>query len=147
MNDTILVAVNDSPAGFSAAEIAVDYARRLAAPLHAVTVVQPDSPELNTGPLDGADLADRREKGGEAVLHHVTTLAIAAGVEVTSHLRRGVVAAELIAEAREIGAGLIVMALVDRASHAIPYIGSNTLRVMEFATVPVLVVPAFHAES
>jgi len=55
--------------------------------------------------------------------------------------RSGRVAAEILAEAREIKAALIVVALVDRPGSATPYIGSHTLRVLEFSGVPVMVVP------
>jgi nucleotide-binding universal stress UspA family protein len=58
--------------------------------------------------------------------------------------RSGTVAAEILAEAAELDAALLVVALVDEPSHAIPSIGSNTLRILEFATVPVLVIPVPH---
>jgi nucleotide-binding universal stress UspA family protein len=77
----------------------------------------------------------------QAALSHVAALAAAAGVEVSFSQRSGRVAAEILAEAREIKAALIVVALVDRPGSATPYIGSHTLRVLEFSGVPVMVVP------
>jgi nucleotide-binding universal stress UspA family protein len=140
VNDTILVAVNDSPAAFTAVEVAIDYARRLGAGLHAVMVIEAGEMDRH---LDGtAALARRRELAADAVLNHVIALSAAEGIGVTGHQRAGRVAAEILEEARTVGASLIVMARVDRPGHAIPSIGSHTLRVLEFATVPVLIVPS-----
>lgn len=44
MTDVILLAVNDSPAAFHAAEVAVAVARRLSARLRAVSVVADAEP-------------------------------------------------------------------------------------------------------
>lgn len=139
MDDVILVAVNDSPAGFAAGQVAIEYARRLGARLHAVTVVETGR-DL-AADADAVGRAERRQQGAEAVLNRVTALGAGVGVEVEVNRRSGAVAAEILDEARSIDAGLIVMALVDRPSHVMAYIGSQTLRVMKFATVPVLVVP------
>jgi len=139
MTETILVAVSDSPAAFAAAAAAIDQARRLGARLHVLTVI-PDG-DLGRRMGDLEDAAARREAGADAVLRHVAGLASAAGVCVTTVRRHGRVAAEILAEAREVGASMIVMARVDRPGHAIPSLGSHTLRVLEFAAVPVLVVP------
>lgn len=139
MNDIILVAVNDSPAAFTAVEVAVDCARRLGARLHAVMVIEVGELDRH---LDGTGVpARRRELAADAVLNHVIALGAAEGIEVSARQRTGRVAAEVLEEARAIGATLIVMARVDRPGHAIPSIGSHTLRVLEFARVPVLVVP------
>ncbi len=140
MKETILVAVSDSPAAFTAAEVAIDHARRLGARLRAVVVVEGGDTERRLRESDV--LATRWEAGADAVLRHVASLGEAAGVEVTGVRRSGRVAAEILAEARAADAAMIVMARVDRPGHAIPSIGSHTLRVLEFASVPVLVVPA-----
>ncbi|MDJ0322699.1 universal stress protein [Cryobacterium sp. PH31-AA6] len=139
MSDTILLAVNDSPAAFTAVDAAVDQARRLGARLCAVMVIEESEMDRH---LDETEpLARRRELAAEAVLNHVLTVATRAGVEVTARRRNGRVAAEILAEAHEVHATMIVMARVDRPGHAMPFIGSHTLRVLEFARVPVLVVP------
>jgi nucleotide-binding universal stress UspA family protein len=139
VNGTILVAVNDSPAAFAAVNVAIAYAKRLGARLRAVMVI--DDGELDTR-LEGAEtVARRRESAAEAVLNHVAALGTAADVTVEVSRRTGRVAAAILEEARAVDALLIVMARVDKPGHAIPSIGSHTLRVMEFATVPVLVVP------
>jgi nucleotide-binding universal stress UspA family protein len=143
VSDTILVAVNDSPAAFKAVQVAVEYALRLGARLHAVMVIEAGELERH---LDGtAVLARRRELAAEGVLRHVAALGAEAGVDVSRSRRTGRVAAEILEAAREVDATLIVMARVDRPGHAIPCIGGQTLRVLEFAGVPVLVVPTYHA--
>lgn len=141
MNDVILVAVNDSRAAFRAAEVAVDYARRLGASLKVVTVRDPAALVKHPGNIDPAALAKHADLAAEAAFRHVASLAAAAGVEVSFSQRSGRVAAEILAAAREVHAVLIVVALVDRPGSATPYIGSHTLRVLEFSGVPVLVVP------
>lgn len=141
MSDVILVAVNDSPAAFRAAEVAVDYARRLGAHLRVVTVRDPLALAGHPASINPDALAKQADLAAEAALRHVASLGTAAGLEVSISRRTGRVAAEILADAREVHAGLIVVALVDRPGSATPYIGSHTLRVLEFSGVPVLVVP------
>lgn len=141
MNDVIVVAVNDSRAAFKAAEVAVDYARRLGANLRVVTVREPGTLDKHPGAIDPAVLARHADLAAEAALRHVAALAAAAGVQASPTRRTGRVAAEILAEAREVNAFLIVVALVDRPGSATPYIGSHTLHVLEFSGVPVMVVP------
>jgi nucleotide-binding universal stress UspA family protein len=139
MTQTIVLAVSDSPAAFMAAEVAVAYARRLGAHLHAVAVVENDEVQRR---LEGTDArTGHRDLAATAALRHVAALCASDGVPSTSSCRAGHVAAEILEESRAVGATLIVMARVDRPGHALPYIGSQTLRVLEFARVPVLVVP------
>ncbi len=140
MTEIVLVAVSDSPAAFDAAAVAVELAGRLGASLHALSVL--GTGEL-TGRLEGADQMNLvREQAATAALRHVTALCAAAGVACTEIRRHGHVAAQILEYAHDVGATVIVMACVDRPSHTLPYVGSQTLRVLEFATVPVLVVPA-----
>ncbi|WP_427174867.1 universal stress protein [Arthrobacter sp. 92] len=141
MSEVILVAVNDSRAAFRAAEVAVDYARRLGASLRVVTVMDPGALDKHPGSIDPAALARHADLAAEAAVSHVAALAAAAGVSMSVSRRSGRVAAEILAEAREVNAALIVVALVDRPGSATPYIGSHTLRVLEFSGVPVMVVP------
>jgi len=140
VSDTILVAVNDSPAAFAAVEVAVDHARRLDARLRAIMVIEVGVMDRH---LDASEtMATRREQAADAVLNHVVALGTAAGVDVVGCRRAGRVAAEILEEARAVNASLIVMARVDSPGHAIPSIGSHTLRVLEFARIPVMVVPS-----
>ena len=141
MTGVVLVAVNDSEQAFAAAQVAVEYARALGARLRAVAVVEPWEPSGALRDADPALLARAREHSAAAALRHVAAVGAAADVEVAGVTRRGHVGAVILAEADAVNATLIVMARVSRPGHALPYVGSQTLRVLEFAAVPVLVVP------
>jgi nucleotide-binding universal stress UspA family protein len=141
LSGPILVAVHDSPAAFRAAEVAISIARSVGAELHTLNVADPARSEV--GARVGGDLAVREaQRGAEASLRHVASRADAAGVRVVAHRRAGSPAACILEEARALGAALIVMAVVDHPRHPNPYVGAQTLRVLEFSRVPVLVVPA-----
>jgi nucleotide-binding universal stress UspA family protein len=141
MIDVVLVAVNDSTPAFAAAAVAVQYAERLRARVRAVTVLEPWPVGKTPEDGDHVDVRHRREQAADAALRHVVTLGAAAGVEVSGSRREGAIATVILDEAAASGADLIVLARVSRRGHALPYVGSETLRVLEFATVPVLVVP------
>ncbi len=139
MNETVLVGVNDSPAGFAAAEAAIEHARRIGATLRAVAVVEHDGA---AGRAEAeAALLHGHEQACSATLAHVARRAADAGVEADVALRHGRIAAEILAEAAACAASLIVLGRMDRPGHVIPAIGSHALGVIEFAHVPVLVVP------
>ncbi len=141
MTDVILLAVNDSPAAFYAAEVAVAVARRLSARLRAVSVVSEAEPRtLDRSP----ELTREGDLSAQAALRHVTALGTAAGVDVVTVQRFGNVATEILDEALTCEADLILMARVGRPGHVLQHLGSTTQHVLEFATVPVLVVPARH---
>ena len=96
MTDIILLAVNDSPEAFHAAEVAVALARRLSARLRAVSVVAETAP----APVGGSPKPTRDEDlSAQAALQHVTALAKKAGVDVMTVMRFGSVAAEILDEA------------------------------------------------
>ncbi|MDH6235357.1 universal stress protein [Cryobacterium sp. CG_9.6] len=139
MSDVILVAVNDSSAAFAAVTVAIEHARRLDARLHAVTVIEGGEMERHLAAHDL--LADKRRAAADAVLRHVAVRGSSAGLMVTVRQRSGRVAAEILEEAHAVQAIMIVMGRVERPGHVIPSIGSHTLRVLEFTSVPVLVVP------
>ncbi|WP_298229887.1 universal stress protein [Gryllotalpicola sp.] len=152
MSGIVLVAVHDSATAFAAAERGIALAKALGARVHAVEVVEPPAaPASRTAPgvppgTARAD-ADTAPLVRDGVLRHLERVAAAAGVPFTSEARRGLVAPSLLDAAAEVGADYIVMARVDRPGHTIPGIGSRTLRVLEFADVPVIVVPAIPSVS
>ena len=141
LSGPVLVAVHDSPAAFRAADVEIAVARSFGAELHALTVADPS--RSGTGLGSGAESAARElERAAEASLRHIASRAAEAGVPMTAHRRAGQPAACILEEARVLGAALIVMAVVDHPRHPNPYVGAQTLRVLEFSGVPVLVVPA-----
>ncbi|MDN4471941.1 universal stress protein [Demequina zhanjiangensis] len=139
MNGPVLVAVNDSDASLRAADVAADLAARAGSALRAVAVVEPDGagpdPDVEEALLRG------REQACSAALTHVLRLGASHEVEASVVLRRGRIAAEILAEATDCGADMIVVGRMERPGHVIPAIGSHTLHVLEFARTPVLVVP------
>ncbi|MCV2393572.1 universal stress protein [Actinotalea sp. M2MS4P-6] len=137
----MLVAVNDSEAAFAAAEVAVSWAAVLGARVHVLTVIEPWERAHHAYATDEVSHREVQQQAAHAALHHVTALGEGAGVPVTGAVRHGAVGSQVLAEAAACGADLVVMARVSRPGHAMPTVGSATLRVLEFATVPVLVVP------
>jgi len=74
----------------------------------------------------------------------VAALGTAAGVDVVTVERFGNVAAEILDEALTCDADLILLARVGRPGHVLQHLGNTTQHVLEFATMPVMVVPARH---
>lgn len=137
----VLVAVNDSEPAFAAARVAVDHARALQGRVHVVSVVEPWEHAVHTYPDGPETHRSTQEAGAAAACRYTTMLAERAGVPVACSIRQGAVAAQVLAEAEECGAELIVLARVSRPGQTLRTLGSQTLLVLEFATVPVLVVP------
>lgn len=136
----VLVAVHDSPAAFRAADVAIAVAREFGTELHALTVEDPEGLGVDLGRTARTPVGEL-QRAAEASLRHVAARAEAAGVSLTAHRRAGQPAACILAEAHDLGAALIVMAAVDHPRHPNPYVAAQTLRVLEFSAVPVLVVP------
>lgn len=138
----VLVAVNDSEPAFAAARVAVDYAQALRGRVHVVSVVEPSQRADRGDAGDDADAHRRtQEAGAAAACRYTSTLADRAGVPVLCVVREGAVAAQVVAEAEATGAALVVLARVSRPGQTLRTVGSQTLLVLEFAPVPVLVVP------
>jgi nucleotide-binding universal stress UspA family protein len=144
----VLVAVDDSPPGLSAARLAVELCAGWRAELRVVTVLADGGLDAAlAGPAAHADevAAARERRGGglSAVLGHVESQARARGVPVTTATLRGVAASRVLSEARSWRADLVVLGRSGQHSHsATPGLGSQVRHVLEFAEVPVLVVPA-----
>jgi len=140
--ERILLAVEDSPAGLAAARAAVYVAASWSAQLRAVHV-------LVDGVLEGAleqrpgavEVRGRRDAGAVAVLRHVAGLAERAGVTAETLALSGSPASCILEQARTWPADLVVIGRVGGGRLGQPYVGSEVRHVLEFATVPVLVVP------
>lgn len=139
----ILVAVDDSPASLAAARRAVAVASELGAHLRAVHVVADDGIESRLAVASQrADVAQRRDQAGAAVLTRVEALARGEGVSVDTETLQGDVVREILAAARRWAADLLVVGRCRRRAGGEPYVGAHTRQVLEFAECPVLVVPA-----
>jgi len=138
----ILLAVDDSPAGLAAARVAVELATEWAGQLRAVHVLVDGM--LETALERGAtapDVGARRDLGAQAVLKYVAQLAHRAGVPAETRVLAGEPARCILEQASAWPAELIVLGGAGRGRSAEPYLGSAIMRVLEFAEVPVLVVP------
>lgn len=150
----ILLGVNDSPAALAAARIAVELAASGAAGLRIVHVLTDGalgaaltaaSQEARIG--GPAGLASRRAQAGTAVLRYIADLAARAGVTTEAAEFEGEPADMLLADAERSGADLLVLGRGDRPGDWRPTIGPQALRILEFARVPVLLVPPPHSDA
>jgi len=139
----ILLAVDDSPAGLAAARMAVKLAAESAGRLRAVHVLVDGAVDALLGAqASGAGVRGRRASGATAVLEHVADLADQAGVPVETRAVAGVPARCILEQANAWAAELIVMGGAGRGLRGEPYMGSAVRQVLEFAEVPVMVVPS-----
>lgn len=142
---TIMVAVDDSSAAFRAAGVAVDLAAALGARLVAVSVVdgaQAEEPALRGRSWGSGDRPGDQLAAMAGVQRHVRALARRAAVELEVRTVRGHVADELLEQARLLEADLVVVGRVDRPGVRLTHVGRTAEQVLEFSTVPVMVVPA-----
>lgn len=138
----VLLAVDDSPPALAAARTAVGLAAALRARLRAVTVLADGVLSRRIAGLSGErEAAVRRELASASVLRHVAGLAGRSGVPVDSVIAEGEPAASILEHAGTWQADVIVLGRSDREGFG-SHLGSQTLQVLEFAEVPVLVVPA-----
>jgi nucleotide-binding universal stress UspA family protein len=142
MIERILLAVDDSPASLAATRLAAPLAARLGADLRVVHVAMDH--ELGVALARASDrphVQDRVVQARTALLTRVASLAAASGAAPETALLAGEVAPALLADAREWAADLIVIGRSARASGGHRYVGSQAREVLEFAEVPVVVVP------
>jgi nucleotide-binding universal stress UspA family protein len=138
----VLVAVEDTPAGFRAVDVAIALAVTTGAELRFVHVTSDGTFRRTLAPgVSEAQLVDRLERGTTALLDHVEARARRAGVPSTGAALDGDPAAQLLTEARAWAADLLVIGRGDSGRRGQPYVGHVTRHVLEFADVPVLVVP------
>ena len=142
MIGTILVAVNDSSAAFRAATQATRLCVALGARLVAVGVVADHARAERLTSASGLPDPQAREATAiAAVLRHLRSAALGVGVDTQTCCLSGRPAEQVLAEARRCSADLIVIGRADRHGAGMPYIGTDAQRILEFASVPVLVVP------
>lgn len=142
MISRILLAVDDSPAALAAARVTVELAQRLDAQVLAVNVLADHvlSNLLARHSAD-ADIARRRGLGAASVLDHVAQMAERAGVSVETQQLEGDVARHVLRLASAWHADMVVIGRSGQHGPGEPYVGSETAHVLEFAELPVLVVP------
>lgn len=137
----ILLAVDDSPAGLAATRTAIALTAQCAGRLRAIHVLRNGNLERILGGANPDDVRIRREHGAEALLRHVADLAQRAGVPAETHTLAGQPARCILKVARDWPADLIVLGRAGSRHLGQPYVGAEVHHVLEFADIPVLVVP------
>ncbi len=143
---TLLVPVDFSEASERSLSIALDLASTLKAKIHLVHVYQipvygfPDG-ALLTGPEVATQLADAAQKGLDRILAQHK----GRGVPLTGSIRQGTAHEEILTEADERQADLIVMGTHGRGRIAHALLGSVTERVVRTSPIPIMTIR--HAES
>ena len=146
----ILVAINDSPAGLAAARAAIWLATESRATVLAVHVLADETardghspPGGRDGPRAGGPVdSDIRQREAAAVLGFVTGLAQQAGVPMETRMLPGGPGRVILEQAARWGADVIMLGRSGVRHVGQPFVGSQVLHVLEFADVPVVVVPA-----
>ncbi len=137
----ILLAVNDSPAGLAAARTAITFAQEFGGQVLAVHVADQERPRADPGP-DAQDGSLARERSADALLAYVTQLASQAQVPIEARRLAGRPAHVILEQAAGWHPTVIVLGRSGVRHVGQPFVGSQVLNVIEFADVPVLVVPA-----
>lgn len=138
----ILVAVDDTPAGLAAVRLALAVAPGLGGRLRVVHVVADSYVATALRESGGPGVAERRSAAAAALFGHVHALARVAGVEAEPVERYGDPAQEVLQEARDWPADLVVIGRGSESGIGGPYVGRQARIVLEYAEQPVLVVPA-----
>ncbi|HEU4543749.1 MAG TPA: universal stress protein [Jiangellaceae bacterium] len=136
----ILVAVDDAPAAFHAAEVAIGMAAATGGTIVAITVLQDHALDERISAAS-MPVGGRRVLAANATLRHVQRRAAAAGVAADTIQVSGAAAAEVLAESRRSRADVIVIARASQRGVGVPYVGVEAQRILEFSDLPVLVVP------
>ncbi|TCC21608.1 universal stress protein [Kribbella sindirgiensis] len=130
-----LVVVDDSAAALRAAQLAIDLAAATGAGLTLVTVVEDHVLDARLNAASVPDAAARRAQGAVSVLTRMTARASLRGLRTHQEILSGHGAEQVLAMAARCGADLIV-------AGRDPGAPVNLANLLEFADVPVLVVPA-----
>lgn len=143
---TVLVAVDGSVASLRAARLAVDFAASWHARVRAVAIADHEGAErlLDTGPSSAQPARERRQAHLRDALEYVRGFASDAGVDVEAVLRprAGAEPYELILrEADHCHADLLVVGSRAHRGLGRALLGSQAEHVLEFAQLPVVVVP------
>ncbi|KYH27870.1 universal stress protein [Halalkalicoccus paucihalophilus] len=136
MFDTVVIATDGSESGSRAVSVALDFAARFGASVHALYVV--DAAEIDASP-EGLreDLHDALEKQGEGALESIRE---EGSGEVITSVREGRPVAEICAYAREHDADAVATGTRGRHGENRLLLGSVAEGVVRTCPVPVLTV-------
>lgn len=142
MMDRFLVVVDDSAAALHAARVAIDLAAAARAQLTLVTVVEDHVLDARLRAAAIPDVAGRRARGAVAMVTRVAGLADRQGVPAETEVLSGHGAEQVLAAVDRCGADLIVVAREPRLPAGSRTPPVNVEHLLEFADVPVLLVPS-----
>lgn len=141
MMKRMLLAIDDSPAALAAATLAIELADTAKAELRIVHVVADGALAALLAASGVRTTGDWRERAGDSLLKHVAARAERAGLRPETAQVLGDPAEGVLAEAKSWPADLVVIGRSGRRGAGRPYVGHTTERVLEFAELPVIVVP------
>lgn len=142
MIQKVLLAIDDSPAALAATSTAVEVASACGAVLRAVAVISNhEVTELIRAEHGSPVRHESRERAAQAILRHAARAAGRMAVPIDLTAIEGEPAPRILDAARDWSADLIVIGRKGQARAGHPYIGGQTRHVLEFAEVPVLVIP------
>lgn len=149
-----LVALDGQPAHEASLEVVVPWTRLLKMSLHLVNVVETwetlKGQRAVTGRLLPATAAAMLEMSEEEAGHYLESKAVflrSSGLIVTTEVRRGDPAREILRAAQEAGCDLIVLGTHGKAGMEAIWAGSVTPRVAAASHLPLLLVPVGYAST
>ncbi len=144
MFEKVLLTTDGSRFAEDAAQVAIGLAKKCGAEVRVLTVVEhppyygtPEASALYDAELYRS-LSAELEKLGQEAVDRLAKIVQDAGLETSGTLRRGSPADEIVAEAKEWGAGVIVVSTHGRTGLSRLVLGSVANRVVNLATCPVL---------
>ncbi|WP_255168840.1 universal stress protein [Natrononativus amylolyticus] len=143
MDETILVAVDDSDSANDVLERAMAFAAATGGDLHVLTVVEPRRSRLAFGISEVDDL----NTATASLADHVAEAYDGYSVDVHAEVRRGRPAAEILSHADEIGATLLVVGRHGTTGLPRALLGSTADRLTRLSRVPVVLVPGPDADD
>lgn len=138
----ILVPIDFAARSMEACRAAAGLGGRLGARVHLLHVFSPLPESLRYASREASAWATQMESEIELRLRTAAAEVEEAGVPCTTLVRTGKVADAIVACAREIGAGMIVMGVSDRAGGLSRVLGSAARHTLQLADCPVLTVRA-----
>lgn len=148
---TILLPTDFSECGNFALTAAASLARKFAASIICVNVIEPIVPTVGysgmTEPLPIADIAEQLEDSAERELPKLAECEECAGIEVEELIVHGEAASEIVRVAKERNVDLIVISSHGRTGLGRMLFGSTAEAVVRHASCPVLVVKRSQEEE
>jgi len=138
--DTIVAATDLEGASTPGLEAAADIARRYGGRLVLVAVASGSDVHVELASHDVHDARGELERDMKARLAD-TAASVGSGIEVETRLRFGEPVTELLAAAREVGAGAIVITVKNRSRLGKMVMGSKAQEIILRSDLPVLCVP------